>query len=220
MTSGKDTMGASETLALVSTMEEFPELYNFNLKEYKDRQAQDSAWRTVAKKVNSTEAECKTKWRHIRMSFSRYIRGLETGNRSKKQYYLWDELQFLRPFAKSKHQSAMLNCGKHEQPLDIVDVDTQYIPAENLLISTDTDPLDQHDSSDSTRFATQTASSSTFHPHGINPDLEFFKSILPDIANFTPAKKRTFKRKILDLIDELSEDCTLPSTIPAQSNEK
>lgn len=37
-------------------------------------------------------------------------------------------------------------------------------------------------------------------------DLLFFKSLLPDIKDFSPAKKRKFKRKVIEIIDELSED--------------
>ncbi|KAK9889844.1 hypothetical protein WA026_007207 [Henosepilachna vigintioctopunctata] len=38
-----------------------------------------------------------------------------------------------------------------------------------------------------------------------NPDLEFFKSILPDIADFNAFQKRLFKRKVLEIIDEISQ---------------
>lgn len=41
---------------------------------------------------------------------------------------------------------------------------------------------------------------------GDEADLNFFKSLLPDIKHFSSAKKRLFKRKLIELIDELSED--------------
>lgn len=46
-----------------------------------------------------------------------------------------------------------------------------------------------------------------------NPDLDFFKSLLPDVAEFNPQQKRAFKRKVLQLIDEIASDSTpTPST--------
>lgn len=38
----------------------------------------------------------------------------------------------------------------------------------------------------------------------MTPDLDFFRSILPDIAEFTPAQKRLFKQRVLQVIDEIA----------------
>ncbi|GBP47115.1 hypothetical protein EVAR_96071_1 [Eumeta japonica] len=41
--------------------------------------------------------------------------------------------------------------------------------------------------------------------HAESQELEFFKSIIPDIRNFTPKQKRKFKVRVLQLIDEIEE---------------
>lgn len=37
-----------------------------------------------------------------------------------------------------------------------------------------------------------------------NPDMDFFRSLLPDIADFSPSQKRFFKQKVLQVIDEIA----------------
>lgn len=39
-----------------------------------------------------------------------------------------------------------------------------------------------------------------------NPDLQFFKSILPDVAGFSASQKRRFKIKVLQLIDDIANE--------------
>ena len=39
-----------------------------------------------------------------------------------------------------------------------------------------------------------------------NPDLQFFKSILPDVAGFSASQKRRFKIKVMQLIDDIANE--------------
>lgn len=48
-------------------------------------------------------------------------------------------------------------------------------------------------------------------------DMNFLTSILPDVTALPPRKKRMFKRKVLEILDELSEDDFLPSSNSATS---
>lgn len=187
------------------------------------------------------------KWKNIRGGFVRYLKALNTtGSGAKKPYYLWEVLQFLIPYTKSRTQSG--NLQENQTPTDQYqepegndgdDIESEdhaveeNFPAVNIDRPTDInvpaaappspvvtpssslsawrsnkaknkkcDPLEKA----VTHYFTKKASEDKISEN--NPDLDFFKSILPDIAHFTPATKRQFKRKIMDLIDELSEDST------------
>lgn len=49
-----------------------------------------------------------------------------------------------------------------------------------------------------------------------NPDLDFFKSILPDLVTFTPSQKRRFKVKVLQILEEISNE-DVNSTYPVHT---
>lgn len=179
-----------------------------------------------------------------------------TGSGAKKPYYLWEVLQFLMPYTKSRPQSGNLPATVTQRPQNMRPepqnieeddiIDTPIIPPEDLQLSlpatvantvsennaaSSTQPLSIKPSGSLSAWRSTKAKErkvdplekslafyfnkkgSEVQPHENNPDLYFFKSILPDIANFTPAKKRQFKRKVMDIIDELSEDSPqAPST--------
>ncbi|CAI6371318.1 unnamed protein product [Macrosiphum euphorbiae] len=46
-----------------------------------------------------------------------------------------------------------------------------------------------------------------------NSDLDFFKSLLPDISKMTDYQKRQFKRRTLDTIDSILDDSPTQNTI-------
>lgn len=46
-----------------------------------------------------------------------------------------------------------------------------------------------------------------------NSDLDFFKSLLPDISKITDYQKRQFKRRTLETIDSILEDSSTQTTI-------
>lgn len=53
-----------------------------------------------------------------------------------------------------------------------------------------------------------------------NPDLQFFKSILPDMAGFSASQKRRFKIKVLQLLDDIANEGSAsrsPSVVSAYS---
>lgn len=45
-----------------------------------------------------------------------------------------------------------------------------------------------------------------------NPDLDFFRSIIPDLSTFTPSQKRRFKLKILQILEDMSNEGSRPSS--------
>lgn len=61
-----------------------------------------------------------------------------------------------------------------------------------------------HNTRTTTTSSTVTCASLNFHP-GERADMEFLRSILPDMACLTPQQKRKFKIGILELIDDIIE---------------
>uniref|UniRef100_A0A1A9W000 MADF domain-containing protein n=1 Tax=Glossina brevipalpis TaxID=37001 RepID=A0A1A9W000_9MUSC len=66
-------------------------------------------------------------------------------------------------------------------------------------------------------------STGNFHLYaGEHADMEFFRSILPDIAGLTPQQKRKLKIGILELIDDVVDrypaECSSQTTTPSQNN--
>ncbi|XP_049874660.1 uncharacterized protein LOC126372803 [Pectinophora gossypiella] len=62
---------------LVKEIEKHQCLYNFNMPEYNRKDAHDDVWAEVAANVNLTVAECKDKWKNIRSSFVRSLKYTE-----------------------------------------------------------------------------------------------------------------------------------------------
>lgn len=75
-----------------------------------------------------------------------------------------------------------------------------YVSIENVDISAPGFLKRRNDSED-----TNEASSSKVIKTEDNTDLQFFKSIIPDIAHFTTQEKRYLKMGILKLIDDIEE---------------
>lgn len=56
------------------------------------------------------------RWKNIHGGLTRYLKSKsKTGSGAKKPYYLWDQLQFLLPYIKSKSQSGNLGLSQLPQ---------------------------------------------------------------------------------------------------------
>ncbi|CAH1110452.1 unnamed protein product [Psylliodes chrysocephalus] len=66
-------------------------------------------------------SKCKKKWKILRGSLTRYIKHCtgKSGDsaKSKKKYYLWDVMQFVVPFTKSRPQSGNLSIESDEEEI-------------------------------------------------------------------------------------------------------
>lgn len=73
--------------------------------------------------IFSDAAECKLLWKVIRGGFTRYLKSKNTtGSGAKKPYYLWNTLQLLLPFTKSRAQSGKFSATLPSAPQVIVEI--------------------------------------------------------------------------------------------------
>ncbi|CAH1647041.1 unnamed protein product [Spodoptera littoralis] len=179
-----------------------------------------------------TIEELKVKWKGIRSSFNRYKSKLAmspfSSENTCKKYYLCDHLRFLEPFLRSKGQQQE-DQDKSEVThgdacnyvnVDGIDESNEYNEEEwNHIdikpdVSTRVDKQQETDTVQSSRSGESYDRSKkrkySFEGHSStdddNEDLTFFKSILPDIRNFTIREKRKLKMGILQLIDEIEKE--------------
>lgn len=158
-----------------------------------------------------TVEECKAKWKNMRGCLTRYVRHLKitkgTPAKAIKPYYLYDALKFLIPFTKTKNTSSdvlkntspdfLKESALKEESSEFYDRTDSPEPATKKIHIElpESDPLEEP-----TRVM--------YIPSGPgeeeNADLNFFKSILPDIAVFTPHQKRKFKQRLLQIIDDIA----------------
>ncbi|XP_055851584.1 uncharacterized protein LOC129915906 [Episyrphus balteatus] len=86
---------------LVKAVEQHPCLYDYNRKEYCNREYVQNTWEEIAKHFNCTAKECKDTWKNLRIVFSRNIKKRTSGTSGrKKPYYLLDSMSYLIPFMK------------------------------------------------------------------------------------------------------------------------
>lgn len=163
-------------------------------------------------------------------------------NKRYKDYYLKDVMQFILPFMKAKPQSSNLkdtedkddqNSGSDITDINLDNIDASLhdeIPStskenfqnKHLDVSQDkcTAPKKRalHNMKTSTDevdkcFVDYINSKKDSQTNKGNSDLDFFKSLLPDISKMTDYQKRQFKRRTLETIDSILEDSPTQTTI-------
>ncbi|KAK7078304.1 hypothetical protein SK128_027709 [Halocaridina rubra] len=221
-------------IAFVQAVEQYRCLYDTTSPQYISRDEQDKAWICLAETFSSTGAECKMRWKHLRGGLTRYIKKRQEKSgpaaKSVKQFYLWDVMQFVLPFLKSRVQIGTLS---HSYPIDDnddpVDLEDEMVDHEPEIIcetseeGPETTRTTENGPSHpgfaiSTRRGKKRAADNPFEravadfiskksrEESGNPDLQFFKSILPDVAGFSALQKRRFKVKVIQLIDDISNE--------------
>ncbi|CAI6353078.1 unnamed protein product [Macrosiphum euphorbiae] len=174
------------SIKLVQEIEKYTCLYDYNLKSYSNDRAKTAAWNEISKTVNISVSECKEKWRNVR---GRYLRQIKEqppsgsgAKRKKKDYYLSEYLHFIEPFTKSRPQTGNLqaqendNDGSETEADDEIDIDTSIICQETSDRNEETDP-----------------------------DMNFLKSLLPDIKALNPRLKRNLKYDIMKLVNDAND---------------
>ncbi|KAK7084300.1 hypothetical protein SK128_024174 [Halocaridina rubra] len=179
-------------------------------------------------------AECKLRWKHLRGGLTTYIKKRHGKSRqaakSIKQFYLWDVMQFEIPFLNSRIQAGTLPLSSpgdvSEDPADMEDNSVDHegdIDSEASKESLKTPRTTENDPSPPgfatlSRRVRKRAADNPFEravadfiskksgEKSGNPDLQFFKSILPDVAGFSASQKRQFKIKIMQLIGDISNE--------------
>ncbi|XP_047484169.1 uncharacterized protein LOC125035903 [Penaeus chinensis] len=230
-------------IKFVQAVEKYKCLYDTTSPRYISRDEQDKAWSCLAEPFSSTGAECKLRWKHLRGGLTRYIKKRQA-SKSIKQFYLWDVMQFVLPFLKSRTQIGNLPPPNpeddNEDPADVEDDNVDYesdIVCESVKEIPETPSTTENgpsppscassvrrgkkrDADDPLERAVVDFISKNSGEESVNPDLQFFKSILPDVAGFSASQKRRFKIKVLQLIDDIANEGSAsrsPSVVSAYS---
>ncbi|KAK7071078.1 hypothetical protein SK128_024600 [Halocaridina rubra] len=221
-------------IAFVQAVEKYKCLYDTTSPQYVSRDEQDNAWICLAETFSCTGAECKMRWKHLRGGLTRYIKKRQEksgqGGKSIKQFYLWDVMQFVLPFLKSRVHTGALPLSSlgydNDDPADMEDDSFDHegdIVCETSKEGPETPRTTKNDSSlpgftTSSRRGIKRAAHYPFErvvadfiskksgEESGNPELQFFKSILPDVAGFSASQKRRFKIKVIQLIDGISNE--------------
>lgn len=84
----------------VRLVKKHPCLYDYNLPEYSQRDAIDSAWKKIASEMHCDAKTLREKWRNYRTVFLRRCKAEKEGKTSRSSYYLDSEMRFLLDFVK------------------------------------------------------------------------------------------------------------------------
>ncbi|KAG5883990.1 hypothetical protein JTB14_019972 [Gonioctena quinquepunctata] len=242
---------------LVSEIEKYPLLYNYNIPEYSRKDPTEKAWTEIGKKTSLTVNDCKEKWRNIRSTFLRSIKSLPSGSKIKKPYYLSEHLTFILPYVKPLNNSCNRGNTPSAPETERSPIDAEAVGQENEQVHEEhvheeqdheeqvpnINPIDSQHFFQQTALPLQSTSSATAAPtsqiHGVRrrkfPASEvdvaminflkkktekkreptesqkekqmnhFFLSLLPEFSDMTNQQIRTFKIKVLQLIDNIKQ---------------
>ncbi|XP_053603555.1 uncharacterized protein LOC128671250 [Plodia interpunctella] len=205
-------------------VQRFPELYDHSSDTYR-RWCAENAWEKVADCVrNELHEECtveelKMKWKGIRSSYNRYKNRVfksKFGSKPFKDYYLHKTLQFLDPFIKpkgvisnaSEAQIVFEDCYDQSM-LDENDSSTWAevdVDIKPVVLQNNTEKDEATTSNDTNNTKTKKRKRDDDDTDEENEDMQFFRSILPDIKDFTSKEKRKLKMSILKAIDEIENE--------------
>ncbi|XP_047992779.1 uncharacterized protein LOC125231378 [Leguminivora glycinivorella] len=225
-------------ITLVKHVKRYPALYDYNLQDYSNKTITDELWIEIAKKTNSTVHECKERWRNIRSSFIRSMKGPTNGSRSKKVYYLAEHLQFLLPHLKFRHKLSLpLPCENEElESIDDDDKESQDYNFEDDKSDCIEDEEDEETLftgpsitdvvSRKRRISADETSRETVKSTSTHPMNYFFRSLLDEFETMDEGQIRQFKIRVLQLIDDIKASkkpfevtsSTKPSNIGFQSS--
>ncbi|XP_021922406.1 uncharacterized protein LOC110831102 [Zootermopsis nevadensis] len=200
-------------IKIVQTVEKFPVIYDYLSPGHSNKEEIDKAWHAVSKEVNVDVNSCKEKWRNCRNCWARYLRQTPpvsgSAARPKKPYYLAEYLAFLTPFTKSRRQLGSMEIPPTTEKLSPTIEEDPVSPT-----TTEVRNVSDHEEMQSLpppreirkkreRSKMDIDEVFTSYPktkakripgeRSDNPDLCFFKSLLPDVAKLTPAQKSAFK---------------------------
>lgn len=136
----------------------------------------------------------------------------KTNSKIVKQYYLYSAMEFVLPFTKTRKRrcSAIPADDTMSEATIVKEESSDFYGVKNsaeitLMDADQVEPISsrQNDTQENDPLA-QTTRMHIPSKDDENADLNFFKSILPDIAAFSPHQKRMLKQKLLQIIDEIA----------------
>lgn len=174
---------------------------------------------------------CKEKWRNLRTVFVRKLKPMSgSGRKGNKIYYMTDHMQFILPHIRGV--SNVNNPGNISSPPTLLQ--NESINEIDEIDTKELD-INEPTSVSSGYFETTTSNKQVYNPllkkkktnnldltdkcfisyintkkHNLkqeeNPRKQFLLSMLPDVNQMTEVQMRKFKRKMLDVIDDILEE--------------
>ncbi|XP_045773870.1 uncharacterized protein LOC123873191 [Maniola jurtina] len=210
---------------LVQEIEKYPCLYNYKLSAYSYKDVTDKAWSDVGKAVNLSVSECKERWKNLRAVYVRHKKQALNGTAPRKPYYLEEAMEFTLPYIKTLNSISGNTSASYEGIYDDQDEDNSSNQRQSP------DPYPTGVSSPPSPQQSQSKKRSNEEKFDIpeyfrskisrvqdNVDVQresnslFLLSLLPDLNGMSNQQVRTFKRKVLELIDEVLETNTGSTT--------
>ncbi|XP_039291988.1 uncharacterized protein LOC111045815 [Nilaparvata lugens] len=217
-------MDNEDTLKLLRLVEERPQIYNFNLADYNNREIIDKKWKEIAQEMNMKANECKSRWMSLRGSLNRVLRDQKTsyekGIVKPIKWPFFDVMMhFLGDFVNSqyrrqkKHFEETQRTSFLREVLEInVDDNSDSIdPSETIYLG---EPLTQ-DTTHSAEVKPQCSEKvvapiekvldlmievSKSQREVESSTLTFFKSLLPEVDKLSQSRQRRFKQDVMDLL--------------------
>ncbi|XP_028178510.1 uncharacterized protein LOC114365961 [Ostrinia furnacalis] len=222
-------------IRFVQEIEKHPCLWNFRMPDYARRDITEKTWYDIGKKFRITVQDCKDRWKNLRGVFARHLRTDKDASVRRRPYYLAEFMQFAIPFIKIPGSDKKIKPNmklEDEIPLDDQElqlqssIEVQLSPApspsieQSLYAATVYDPetqipKKQRKKCEETVFEDVIASyfklkQSRMFENSENGEHKFNKmfllSVLPDMNKMNDRQRRTFKRKVLQAVDETMDE--------------
>ncbi|XP_034833099.2 uncharacterized protein [Maniola hyperantus] len=204
---------------LVQEIEKYPCLYNYKLSAYSYKDVTDKAWSDVGKAVGLSVSECKERWKNLRAVYVRHKKQALNGTAPRKPYYLDEAMEFTLPYIKTLNSLSGNTSATYEGIYDDQDEDNSSNqrqspdPYPTGVASPPSPQQNQHNQPkkrpNEDKFDIQEYFRSKISRVQDNVDVQresntlFLLSLLPDLNDMSSQQVRTFKRKVLELIDEV-----------------
>ncbi|KAL0868352.1 hypothetical protein ABMA27_007871 [Loxostege sticticalis] len=226
-------------IRFVQEVERHPCLYNYTLPEYSRKDVTQRAWNAVGKIFNLSESESKEKWKNLRAVFVRHMKpssknkkpyyladamkftipyikvlnGNTTGDFPQEAVEVVmeqedneeaEEYQYLSPQASSTYINIAPSpmSSYSPRPTD----ETTNSPPKNHRKRNPS----AVDESILNYFKTKAAKLQNQTEDRDDPKRMFLLSLLPDLKAMSDSQTRTFKRRVLALVDEILDPVALP----------
>ncbi|KAJ3658672.1 hypothetical protein Zmor_010397 [Zophobas morio] len=228
-----DDIGNNFNEKLVELVGRHKILYDSTADGYSNFQLQDEMWRKIANELNEDVAACKLKWKNIRSCYTRYLRQIASQNcKITRTYYLAKHLRFLLPFCKPNtrqtvelySQEDITNAViQHEnQEFDALEAITKCEPNDEDEASGNME-LDANSDEDNLlekrliNEEVHTNKRQTWETNSVyeickknkvcentdEAELNFFRSLLPDIRKMNGKQRNQLKIAVLNAIDTI-----------------
>ncbi|KAJ2941014.1 hypothetical protein O0L34_g13143 [Tuta absoluta] len=193
-------------------------LYN-NLSKYSNKSESQRAWREIAEAINSSEHECKDRWRRLRTAFVRSLRQAKTSHLNRSPYYLHKYLTFLIPYCtklkdyEETAASVSPACSDEEEDNEPILAPAKKPKVESVEAESDPDD-DDDDEKDETESAHEVYIDESYkkpkknrkrkkslNEGEISARKMFLLSLIPDIESLTDDEMRAFRMTVISCID-------------------